>query len=343
MVRRLACHNPTASLSAKPFLFKESEMILLVTMSLDPHTDLVVDALREIGAPFFRYNTDLADQYAIEISLDGGSLLSRKTNKIVHLETVRSVWVRRRAVPSSLKDVADGYIKYLDEQWKLFTEILLSAIDNKVLWVNHPLSYEVAKNKLHQLMVAREVGLTVPNTCITNNPATLALLVEKQGKVLYKPVSSSVIDDGKVAIYANLIDVDTLPSSEVIDGLAVSPSIFQSYIEKQYELRITIVASKVFTARINSQDSEISHVDWRRYDFDHVRHEPVDLPKEVEQKCLALMNKLNLQYGAIDMIVTPNNEYVFLEINANGQWAWIELLTGLPISKEIAKLLASPF
>jgi len=65
------------------------------------------------------------------------------------------------------------------------------------------------------------------------------------------------------------------------------------------------------------------------------------LPEEIEQKCRALLRNLNLQYGAIDMVVTPDNEYVFLEINANGQWAWIEMLTGLPVSKEIAALLAS--
>lgn len=316
-------------------------MILLVTMSLDPHTDLVIDALREIDAPFFRYNTDLADQYAIEISLDGGTLFSHKTNNVIQLGNVQSVWVRRRTVPNSLKNVTEGYTQYLEEQWRLFTEILLSAINDKALWVNHPLSYEVAKNKLYQLRVAREVGLLVPNTCITNNPAILPRMVYQQGKVLYKPVSSSIIDEGNKAIYANLIDTETMPSQTVIDGLAVSPSIFQSYIEKQYELRITVVGSKVFATRIYSQGSEISQVDWRRYDFEHVRHEPTDLPKEIEQKCQTLLRKLNLHYGAIDMVVTPDDEYVFLEVNANGQWAWIEMLTGLPISKEIATLLAS--
>ena len=251
--------------------------------------------------------------------------------------------MRRRTVPSSLKNITGGYTQYLEEQWNLFTEVLLSAINSNALWVNHPFSYEVARNKLHQLRVAREVGLLIPSTCITNNPETLPRMVTQQGKVLYKPVSSSIIDEGKKAIYANLIDAETLPPQAIIDGLAVSPSIFQSYIEKQYELRITVVGSKVFATRIYSQSSEISQIDWRRYDFDHVRHEPVDLPKEIEQKCQMLLRKLNLHYGAIDMIVTPNDEYVFLEVNANGQWAWIEMLTGVPISKEIAKLLASPF
>lgn len=311
-------------------------------MSLDPHTDLVVDALREMGASFFRYNTDLADQYATEIFLDGGTILNRKTNKVVCLNEVKSVWVRRRATPSSLKDIGE-YSTFLDEQWSLFTEIILSAVNKDALWVNHPLSSEVAKNKLRQLQVARDIGLSIPATRVTNDPESFLRMIKSSGNTLYKPISSSVIGDGENAIYANLIEEDAMPPQAVIDGLAVSPSIFQSYIEKQYELRITLVGSIVFAARITSQESEISKIDWRRYDFDCVKHEAMELPKEVEVKCKDLIRKLGLQYGAIDMVVTPDDEYVFLEVNANGQWAWIEMLTGLPISKGLAKLLTSRF
>jgi len=315
-------------------------MILLVSMSLDPHTDLVMDALNEIGAPFFRYNTDLADQYAIEIFLDKGTIFNKKANKIVQLDEVKSVWVRRRTVPSSLKDI-EGYAAFLEEQWNLFTEIILSVVNKNALWVNHPFSYEVAKNKLHQLQVAQRVGLSIPDTCVTNNPASFLRIIKKERKILYKPIPSSVIGNGEKAIYANLIKAEDSTPQTVIDGLTVSPSIFQSYVEKQYELRITVVGSRVFAARISSQDSEVSQVDWRRYDFDHVKHEAVGLPLEVEGMCKALLRELSLQCGAIDMIVTPAGDYVFLEINANGQWAWIEMLTGLPISKGLADLLAS--
>ena len=225
-------------------------MILLVTMSLDPHTDLVVDALREIGESFFRYNTDLSDQYAIEIFLKGGTILNKKTHKIVHLGEVKSVWVRRRRPPSSL-NVFEDLSPFLEEQWNLFTGMILLAVNKEALWVNHPISYEVAKNKLHQLQVARKVGLSIPDTCITNNPESFLQLVKKSGNILYKPISSSIIGDGENAIYANLIKQDALPSPAVIDGLSVSPSIFQSYVEKLYEIRVTLVGQLVFAVRIS--------------------------------------------------------------------------------------------
>ena len=51
------------------------------------------------------------------------------------------------------------------------------------------------------------------------------------------------------------------------------------------------------------------------------------------------MQELNIKFGAIDIIKTPKDEYVFLEINPNGQWAWIEMQTGQEMSDEIIKFL----
>ena len=62
---------------------------------------------------------------------------------------------------------------------------------------------------------------------------------------------------------------------------------------------------------------------------------------DIQTKCRCLMQRLNLNYGAIDFVLDKQGNYVFLEINPNGQWAWIEHLTGLPISKEIVKCLCS--
>lgn len=131
-------------------------MILLITMSIDPHTDLIVDALKKKGAPFFRYNTDLADRYCIEVSMDGGVVSNSRNGKSVKLKEVGGVWLRRRLSPKILKDVHEDYRAYLDEQWQLFTEILLASIDDKVCWINHPLAMEAAKNKFRQLQIARD-------------------------------------------------------------------------------------------------------------------------------------------------------------------------------------------
>ena len=54
---------------------------------------------------------------------------------------------------------------------------------------------------------------------------------------------------------------------------------------------------------------------------------------------MVLVRRLGLAYGAIDLVLTPDGRYVFLEINPNGQYLWIEQLTGLPISEAIAEWL----
>ncbi len=116
----------------------------------------------------------------------------------------------------------------------------------------------------------------------------------------------------------------------------------QEYVPKDVELRVTIVGRKVFACAIHSQDSELTKHDWRKYDFGNVRHELCTLPGEVEQNLIALLRFWNLSYGAIDLVRTPDGRYVFLEINPNGQWGWIEELTGAPIAETIAETLANP-
>ena len=82
-------------------------------------------------------------------------------------------------------------------------------------------------------------------------------------------------------------------------------------------------------------------IDWRQ-GYDHgLRYEPYDLPNDISEKCIKFLERMRLNFGAFDFIVTPSGEYVFLECNPNGQWLWIEMETGLKISEAIADTLAS--
>jgi glutathione synthase/RimK-type ligase-like ATP-grasp enzyme len=49
-------------------------------------------------------------------------------------------------------------------------------------------------------------------------------------------------------------------------------------------------------------------------------HRKVVLPDDIRNQILNLMKKLGLVFGCIDMIVTPNDEYFFLEINPSIEW-----------------------
>jgi len=53
------------------------------------------------------------------------------------------------------------------------------------------------------------------------------------------------------------------------------------------------------------------------------------------------MRRLGLEYGAIDLRLTPEGQYVFLEINPAGQFLWIELATGQKIADAIAGHLST--
>jgi glutathione synthase/RimK-type ligase-like ATP-grasp enzyme len=122
-------------------------------------------------------------------------------------------------------------------------------------------------------------------------------------------------------------------------AIEYSPTIFQAYVPKRLELRITVVGERVFPAEIHSQRTHHTKHDWRRYDLDNTPHFPHDLPREIQERCISLVKRLELCYGAIDMVLTPDGRYVFLEINPSGQYMWIEAQTGLPISAAIADLL----
>ena len=104
------------------------------------------------------------------------------------------------------------------------------------------------------------------------------------------------------------------------------------------ELRITVVGKNVFAAEIHSQQKEATRHDWRR-DALALEHRNHPLPDDIKLKCIQLAKTFGLEFGAIDMILTPDGRYVFLEINPNGQWAWIEETTGLPISEALIELL----
>lgn len=214
-------------------------------------------------------------------------------------------------------------------------------------WMNHPLisSRLLEHNKLYQLQVAQQLGLIVPETIITNDAAELLAFCEEcGGSLAVKCIEGHAYREQQTrtpfGLFTSCVTLDELAAQE--EGIGYAPVFAQRYIPKKIELRITVVGDRLFSCAIHSQDSERTKHDWRNYDFEKVRHEAYELPEEIERRLRALMRFWRLSFGALDMIVTPSGEYVFLEINPGGQWGWIEDLAGLPISGAIAETLAMP-
>ncbi len=100
-----------------------------------------------------------------------------------------------------------------------------------------------------------------------------------------------------------------------------------------------VIGSQILSCRIDSQASSKTIIDWRHYDITNVEHKHVDLPEDIQNKLQNFMKMIDLRYGAIDLIETPEHNFIFLEINPSGQWEWIANLTGLPIPEAVAKML----
>jgi hypothetical protein len=114
--------------------------------------------------------------------------------------------------------------------------------------------------------------------------------------------------------------------------------LFQRWVSKAYEVRVVVIGDHMTAAAIHAGTAE-AYVDWRT-DYDALTYELVEPPRDVVTGIWTLMGKLDLVYGALDFVVSPDGEWTFLEINPSGQYGWIESRTGAPLTTQLADLLA---
>ena len=134
--------------------------------------------------------------------------------------------------------------------------------------------------------------------------------------------------------------MDFLGDLQNFNNIGENPIFLQKYIEKSYEVRYTVVGDNHHVCKIDSQKSNIANIDWRRYDIPNTPHYPISPPIKIKNMITKFMKNFDLSFGALDFIVTPNGNWIFLEINTMGQWLWIEELTGLDISGSIVEMFS---
>jgi hypothetical protein len=318
-------------------------MILILTEPADVHANRVVEKLQERGANFVRFNPA---QLPTKAEL---SLLYPKTGRVQHtlrtdgklidLNTVRSVWYRRPRASIAHEYITDKPIRdCVEGECQNFVDDVWNSLDCLYVPAHHAV-IQRAQLKASQLKVAGALGFELPPTLFTNSP--------KDFIEFYRQCNGNIVSKLAGISFYRAVGPGFTRYTEVVSKRDVGyanavrhcPIIFQAYVPKRIELRITVVGEAVFAAEIHSQRSNHTRHDYRRYDENETLYLPHELPRDIEQRCRHLVGQLGLCYGAIDMVVTPDERYVFLEINSNGQYLWIELATGLPISDAICDLL----
>lgn len=317
-------------------------MILVLTDKFDKHADIVCEKLIAKGLKYFRLDLDTESLKNTYITFVSGEWIINKNNITTNSKSIHSVWARRAFVELSLeeKEINDAGFKIWRGEWNKTLLGLYNSIKN-INWLN-PLakSYQV-ENKYLQFEIAEKIGFAIPSFIVSNRKNELLEFMNPHEEVVLKLMNQEFYQDhdGKFkGLYVNKISYDDIKDFQ---NKCENPIVLQKYINKLYEVRYTVVGDQHLVCRIDSQESKLANVDWRRYDIPNTPHHPMEPPVEIRNKVDLFMQSLDLKFGAMDFIVTPNNDWYFLEINTMGQWLWIEDLTGLKISDAIVNFLST--
>lgn len=299
----------------------------VVTLPGDVHAAAVEWALADRGVETeWMCLTDFPARTQYSFGIDC-SIDDSPTNAILPDQNCEYAWIRRigrsPAVPEGLDPRDHALCKRESER---FFWGLVQAMAPDAWWVN-PLESFLANrnNKLKQLLIARRSGLSIPKTLASNNPTHIRDFVSTCGNqgVISKPFFPHLWNgsDGSAHEYmSSMVHTTDLQRSE---ALQASPLIYQGFVQKAYELRVVFFGQACIAAKLISEHDPDLAVDWR-HPSKHPKVEPYIIPDSIRERCLKVMTALGLIHGSFDFIVTPDGDFVFLEVNESGQCLWLE-------------------
>jgi glutathione synthase/RimK-type ligase-like ATP-grasp enzyme len=315
-------------------------MLLIVTNRDDHTADWLITELRDRRARFARFNTeDYPSSVRLLWNVDGSGQL-RLGESVVKLDEVRAVWYRRPVSPVLSRELSAEQARWAQAEAREALDGVWRTLGAR--WVNHPDRNGPASSKLAQLRAATDLGFSIPDSVVTNDPVVAkAFIADQPGGAVVKPLRTGrLVVDGEERLFFTtpLRRDDDIP----FERLGAEPYLFQGLVPKRSDIRVTVIGAEAFAVRIHSQELVETQTDFRRADPTRLRHEPMQLPDDVERRCVRLVKDGGCLFGAIDLAETPDGDYVFFENNPNGQWAWVEQMTSLPLRARLADLLLAP-
>ncbi len=299
-----------------------SHTILIITSTVDLTSDYLINKYSHIE--FVRLNVDKFSDYEMIVNENGVKIKS--LNWEYDLKDVDAIYYRKPSLPDLTDIIESQYQPFIHKEIFSYIEGIVESFTGKCM--SKPSLLRKANNKIIQCLMAKKLGFNTPASRITNsfNWAKPQMDIES----IIKPISIGKIakNDAQIIVQTNIVDWD-LP----MDNLQYCPSYFQDFIQKDYDVRITFVGNNIFPVKIISSDN----VDWRRKDS-QVKYEIISVPSWIIYCCKKMLSIFELKFGCFDFVV-KNNEYFFLELNANGQWLWLEYELGIDISGAIMEEL----
>ncbi|BCJ73174.1 ATP-grasp ribosomal peptide maturase [Catellatospora sp. IY07-71] len=315
--------------------------VLILTQEFDPTVDPVVHSLKARGAELVRvdlsYFPTTLTFTTSDFDGERRELLHR--GRRVDLDSLSGVWYRRPTAFAFDPAMSEAEQQFARNEALHGIGGIMRATD--CLWINRPDVDAVAELKPYQLQVAKRHGFRTPRTLLTNDPQEVAALVKATDRpVVYKALTGGVIHYPGAfpsGLFTTVVGDEVL---EHADRVRHTMCMFQEYVDKAYEVRLTVVGNTYFPVVIDSQSMPTTAVDWRGEN--HLPYGPYrPLPDDVVERTQRLLAELGIVYAAIDFIVTPDGEHVFLEVNPGGQFMWMQHDLQLPLSEAVADLLCA--
>lgn len=292
---------------------------LILSGKHDISSDRICHHLNLRKIPFLRINRDDMQNTFLTIDPVSSSMICKYGNDIWHVdESLKSIWWRNptflRNTPGRSLDLQE---QLQQSQWAAALRGLM-LFDN-ALWMNSPDATYKAESKPYQLRIAKKLGFHVPNTLITNDPS--ANIIEELGEhIALKSVDTVLLQDEENQYFGftSLIDWNHCINSDFY----LAPATCQKIITPKLDLRVTVVYDQVWCDAI-THDKKGIEGDWRVLPKQQLTYSSYNLPNDIKNLCVSLVQKLGLRYGAIDLALSEEI-YWFIEINPTGEWGWLD-------------------
>jgi hypothetical protein len=306
-------------------------MILIISFHDNPHVQAV---LRHVSRPVTVFDVaDFPSRASLEVRFGDGIdrlRLVTEGRRELPIEDVGAVWYRRERpleLDPALTDPTSRLFAWSESNEALTG--LWRALD--CFWMNPPAADEAGHRKIRQLQLARRVGLSVPETLITNDPSSAREFAvdHLEHGVIRKALRNIAHAPRPTA----LVTAEDLAR---IGDVRYAPVTFQQFVPADLDLRVIVVEDEIFPAAIRSRPE--FQTDYRM-GIGSAEFSPYTLPDDVASALLELHHRLGLSYGASDFRVTPDGEHVFLEVNPAGEYLFASERTGQPVPQAIAACL----
>jgi ATP-GRASP peptide maturase of grasp-with-spasm system len=318
-------------------------MVMILTAQDDLSSNDVIDWLRFYNIPFVRISIVDVIKYSKIIINETKFDIEFSINEldIYKLSNFKAFWYRRSHYKIFVdkifgnNKIADDINSHLYNEANEIHRLFSNYIEKRSINKHEDLS----TNKLVNLKKAKDLDIKIPDTLITNNKKEVAAFLSKHETVITKNFSQGIFISEENKVFSSITKI---VDSEVYEMLPdqFSYSLFQEGIEKLFELRIFFLYDTFYASAIFSQNDEKTAVDFRNYNWAKPnRTPPFKLPKEITFQLIKLMKAIDINCGSIDMLVTRNNQYVFLEVNPIGQFAQVSNPCNYYIEEKIASQL----